>query len=220
MGNGTVVKYRVRSVHIRPLYVLKSEPVPDTSVSSVRHQYRRRILRTFGVTSIPVPDTWVTSARHLYRYRVLRYLLYDMDTGTVGTRSDFHTGAGHFGEFGTTSIPTPDTSGYGYRYRRYRYRFPYRYRTLRQVRYNINTGTGHFGKFGTTVIAVPGVPVPYGTRPWNLVCNALYQTSTPKTMLWIGRGADDVKARPSLCTGIDFIELMYLPVLMHNQGRF
>ena len=42
-----------------------------------------------------------------------------MDTGTAGTGTDFHTGTGknwhintrtgHFGKFGTTSIPVPDT---------------------------------------------------------------------------------------------------------------
>ena len=69
------------------------------------------------------------------------------------------TGNGHFGKFGTTSIPVPDSSvtsvRYGYRYRRYRYRPSYRYRTNRQVRYDINTGTGHFGKLGTASIPVP-----------------------------------------------------------------
>ena len=58
-------------------------PVPDASVSSVRHQYRYRTLRQvrhdinsgtghfgkFGTTTIPVPDTLVSSARPQYRYR-------------------------------------------------------------------------------------------------------------------------------------------------------
>ena len=49
-----------------------------------------------------------------------------MDTDTVGTGTDFHTVTGHFGKFGTTSIPVPDTSvssvQHPYRYRAYRYR--------------------------------------------------------------------------------------------------
>ena len=108
----------------------------------------------------------------------------------------------------------------------------------------MNTSPGHFGKFSTTFIPVVGVPVPYGTRRWNLVYNArsilkrihsawtgfpvscsrmypaLYETSTPKTMLWIGRGADNVKTRPSLCIGIDLIGLLYLAVLMQTKTDF
>ena len=62
-----------------------STPVPETSVSSVRHQYRYRKLRQvryvntgtghfgkFGTLSIPVPETSVSSVRHQYRYRTLR----------------------------------------------------------------------------------------------------------------------------------------------------
>ena len=63
-----------------------SIPVPETSVSSVRHQYRYRRLRQvrydintgtghcgkFGTTSIPVPETSVSSVRHQCRYRTLR----------------------------------------------------------------------------------------------------------------------------------------------------
>ena len=61
-----------------------------------------------------------------------------MDTGTAGTGTDFHTGTGHVGNFGTASIPVivtksipvPDTSvssvRYPYRYREYRYRVQYR----------------------------------------------------------------------------------------------
>ena len=62
-----------------------------------------------------------------------------MDTGAAGNGTDLHTGTGHFGNFGTTSIPVPNTSV--------------------RVRYNINTGTGHFGKFGTTSIPVPDTSV-------------------------------------------------------------
>ena len=114
-------------------------PVPDTSVSSVRHKYRYRTLRyKFGTISIPVlpapvqtfmpvPDTSVSS-EHQYRYRILR------------------------GKFGTSSILVRDTlvssvqhqyvaldtsvSSVGHQYR---------YRTLRQVRYDINTGTSGTG---------------------------------------------------------------------------
>ena len=47
-------------------------PVPDTSVSSVRRQYRYWTLGKFGTTSIPVPSTSVSSVRLRYRYRTLR----------------------------------------------------------------------------------------------------------------------------------------------------
>ena len=33
-----------------------------------------------------------------------------MDTGTTGTGTDFNIDTGHFGKFGTTSTPAPDTS--------------------------------------------------------------------------------------------------------------
>ena len=52
-------------------YIVPVLSVPDTSVSSVRHQYRYRTLREFGTTFIPVLDTWV-SLVHQYRYRTLR----------------------------------------------------------------------------------------------------------------------------------------------------
>ena len=77
-----------------------------------------------------------------------------MNTGTAGTRTDFHTGTGQFGNFGTTSIPVPDASvtsvQHQYLYRTSiplrdtsvsSVRHQYRYRTVRQVRYDINTGT-------------------------------------------------------------------------------
>ena len=41
-----------------------SIPVPDTSVRSVRPEYRTRLFSKFGTTSIPVPDT---SVRALHR---------------------------------------------------------------------------------------------------------------------------------------------------------
>ena len=59
-----------------------------------------------------------------------------MDTGAAGTGTDFHTGTGknwhintrtgHFGKFGTTSIPVPgnlvSSVRHPHRYRGYRYR--------------------------------------------------------------------------------------------------
>ena len=84
-----------------------------------------------------------------------------MDTGTAGTAgtgADFLTGTGHFGKFGTTSIPVPDTPESSVH--------QYRYRTL-QVRY-INTGTSGTGMdfctgagtgIGTTSIPVPDTSV-------------------------------------------------------------
>ena len=62
----------------------------------------------FGTTSIPVPDTSASSVRYQYRYRILRYVRYDINTGTSGTGMDVCTevGAG----IGTTSIPVPDAS--------------------------------------------------------------------------------------------------------------
>ena len=97
-----------------------------------------------------------------YRYRTLRCVRYNINTGTghfgrFGTTSIpvrtlghvryINTGTGHLGMFGT-SIPVPDTSinsvRHQHQYLRYRYGSRYRYR------YNINTDTGHFGKSGTT----------------------------------------------------------------------
>ena len=86
-----------------------------------------------------------------------------MDTGTAGTGTDFHTGIGHLGKFGTiwipvppvpvqTFIPVPDTSAISVQHQ-------YRYLTLRYVRYDINTGAVHDGKFGTTSIPVPDTSV-------------------------------------------------------------
>ena len=64
-----------------------------------------------------------------------------MDTGT-----DFHTGTGHIGKFGTRSMPAPDTSVSSV----HQYRYGRLYRSWYRCRYNIDTVTGHFGKFGTT----------------------------------------------------------------------
>ena len=62
------------------------------------------------------------------------------------------TGTRHFGNFGTTSIPVPDTSVTSVRQQ-------YRYRTLRQVWYDSNTVTRPISKFGTTSIPVPDTSV-------------------------------------------------------------
>ena len=39
----------------------------------------------FGTISIPVPDTSASSVRHQYRYRTLRQVRYDISTGTENT---------------------------------------------------------------------------------------------------------------------------------------
>ena len=116
-------------------------PVPDTSVSSVQHQYRYRTLRyvrydintvtghfgKFGTRSIPIPDSSISPVRHGYRYRRYRYRLSYWYRTLRPFRYNINTGTGYFGNFGTTSIPVPDTSvssvlhPCGYReYRRYR----------------------------------------------------------------------------------------------------
>ena len=103
-----------------------SIPAPDTSVSSIRHQYTGTgHFGKFGTTSTPVPDTSVSSVAHQYRYRTLRLVRYDTDTGTAGTATDFHAGTVHFGKFGT-SILVPETSVSSVRHQRYR---DCRYRT-------------------------------------------------------------------------------------------
>ena len=84
-------------------------------------------------------------------YRKIRQVRCDINTGTGGAGTDFRTGIGHFGKFGTTSILVPDTSVSSvqpqYRYRRYRY--ARLYRSQYRYRYNIDTGTVHFGQIGT-----------------------------------------------------------------------
>ena len=87
----------------------------------------------------------IAAAENLYRIARVCSVRY-VPRHTAGI-----TGTGHFGKFGTASIPVPDTSVSSVRHQ-------YRYRTLANIRY-INTGTGPFGKFGTTRIPVPPVPV-------------------------------------------------------------
>ena len=60
------------------------------------------------------------------------------------------TGTGHFGKFGTTSIPVPDTEVGSVQHQ-------YRYRILRQVRYSINAGDPNIGNFGKTSTLVPDI---------------------------------------------------------------
>ena len=103
-----------------PVPVQAFAPVPDASGNAV-HQYRYRNFGKFGMTSIPAPETSVCSV-HQYRYRKIRYVRYNINTGTGGTVPvPVHTfvpvpdtwvssghlqyRTGHFGKFGTTSIP-------------------------------------------------------------------------------------------------------------------
>ena len=81
-------------------------------------------LGKIGTTSIPVPDTLVSSARHRYRHRRYRYGLSYRYQTLQEVRYNINTGTGHFDQFGTTSVPVPDTSGSLVQHR-------YRYRTLR-----------------------------------------------------------------------------------------
>ena len=113
------------SVHIPPVHILRV--CTDTGTG----------------TSISAPGTSVGSV-HQYRYPTLWQIRYDINTGT-----------GQFGNFGTTSIPVPDTSVGSVRYG---------YGTV-GTGTDFHTGTGNFCKFGTTSIPVPGVPVPYRTPP-------------------------------------------------------
>ena len=108
------------SVHIPPVHILRV--CTDTGTG----------------TSISAPGTSVGSV-HQYRYPTLWQIRYDINTGT-----------GQFGNFGTTSIPVPDTSVGSVRYG---------YGTV-GTGTDFHTGTGNFCKFGTTSIPVPGVPVP------------------------------------------------------------
>ena len=106
-GIGHFGKFGTIWIPVPPVPIQTFIPVPDTSVSSVRHQYRYRTLRkgrysintstrhfgNFGTTSIPVSNTSVSWVRHQYRYRILRYVRY------------INTGTGYFDKLGTTSIP-------------------------------------------------------------------------------------------------------------------
>ena len=177
---------------VPPVPVQTFTPVPNTSVTSVQHQYRYRTLRwvrydinvgtghfgKFGTwTSVPpvpvqtftrVPNTLATSVQH-HRYRTLRWDIY------------INAGTGHFGKFGTwtsvppvpvqTFTPVPNTSVTSVQHQ-------YRYRTLRWVRYDINVGTGHFGKFGTT-----SLPVPYRTQPCSFYSSCIWVAGV--RMFWL-----------------------------------
>ena len=73
---------------------------------------------------LPVPNTWVSSVRHGYRYRRYRFRLSYRYHTLRQVRCSINTGTGHFGKFGTASIPVPDTSVSSVQYQ-------YQYRTLR-----------------------------------------------------------------------------------------
>ena len=97
-----------------------------------------------------------------------------MDTGTAGTGTDFHTGTGHFDNFGTAPIPVPDTSvssvrhqfqdtlvssvRHPYRYREYRYRTEHTLVTFGVFTdydsctwpISINPGSMEVGEYGLT----------------------------------------------------------------------
>ena len=95
--------------------------------------------------------------RVAYKERCVRYIRYRVipPVYTAGI-----TGTGHFGRFGTTSIPVSDTSVSSVQHQ-------YRYQTLRYVRFDIDIGTGHFGMFGTTSMPIPDTSVSsvrYGYR--------------------------------------------------------
>ena len=82
-----------------------------------------------------------------------------MDTGTGHVSNTVNDGTGHFGVFGSTSIPVPDTSVSMVQHQD-------RYRT-HQVRYDTKTGTGHFGKLGTTPSPVPDTSVSSVRHPYR-----------------------------------------------------
>ena len=119
-------KFGMICIPVPPVAVWTSVPVPVPVWTSakvpvpVQHRYRYRTLGQVLYNINPARDTSVTSVRHQYRYQTLR-LWYNMHTGTAGTGTDFPAGTGHFGKFGTTPIPVPDTS-VSLVHRQYRYR--------------------------------------------------------------------------------------------------
>ena len=94
-----------------------SIPVPDTWIASVRSQYQYPHFDKFGTASIPAPDDSVRVYRGYLPYRTRGYLPYR--SGSVGpqyqtehsgkVRYELDTGTRHFGKFGTTSMPVPNT---------------------------------------------------------------------------------------------------------------
>ena len=115
-----------------------SIPVPDTSVSSVRHQYRYRALqevRYIHTGTVHFGKFGTIWMRYGCRYRRYRYRLSYRYRTLWEARYNITTGTGHFGKFGTKSIPLPDTSvcsvRHTYRYRAYRYRTKHTLRILR-----------------------------------------------------------------------------------------
>ena len=109
----TSVRFGTASVQVPDTSVrfdTSSIPVPETSVSSVR------VLKYIPGTGIPF--TKIPGYRHLFGTASMRYR---------SRRHELDIGIRHVGNFGTNSIPVPDTS-------------------LSSVK----IGYRHFGKFGTT----------------------------------------------------------------------
>ena len=82
-------------------------PAPDTSECSGWHHYQYRTLQQAHTTSILVPDTSVCSVRYWYRHRRYRYRLSYRYRRLHQDRHHINNGKGHFGMFGTASIPVP-----------------------------------------------------------------------------------------------------------------
>ena len=72
-----------------------SIPVPDTSVTSTQ-------------PLIPVPNTLVRACRGYFPYQSGSVRPQYPTEHSVMVQCEFHPGTGHFGKFGTTSIPVPD----------------------------------------------------------------------------------------------------------------
>ena len=132
-------------------------------------RYGLNTLPNNSENSIPVPDTSVSSVRPQYRYLTIREVRYDVNTGTrhCGKGILPYTGGIYPTEvvwyglntlpnnpvwFGMKSIPVPDTLVSSVR-------LQYRYPTLRQVRYDLNIGTRHFGKVRYAHRKIPCVTV-------------------------------------------------------------
>ena len=64
----------------------------------------------FGTTSIPVPEPSVSSVRHEYRHRKFQQFGTTLDKYPCRRyRYIFRTDAGHISKFGTTPLPVPGT---------------------------------------------------------------------------------------------------------------
>ena len=96
----------------------------------------------------------VTDVRRSYRYRTLRKFRYNINTGT-----------GHFGKFGTTSTPVPETSARWVRH-------PYRYR---EYRYHTEHTLGRFNGWNHPHLdwRSPLLVVPFETVGYEVIANSL-----------------------------------------------